>query len=110
MGFLPDKHNINHFTAARNGTGSFFDPGDMSGLRKDVYAYGQLVQQWNNRTGLLYYAPQYSAAMVPPGSTTATGYTHYIFVALANTSYEHPMGYAAETVWARFESGEMSGL
>jgi hypothetical protein len=102
--FFRDKHNKAKFTAPIIGTNSVFDEKIVPSVSAYISASGTAIIQPGRAPGMLAYVPGFSAETIPPGSTTATGYTNWCFIAQAGIPGAHLMAYPEETVQARFNS------
>ena len=102
--FFRDKHNREKFTAPVNGVNSVFEEQIVPSVSAFISASGTAIIQSGRAPGMLAYVSGFSAEMILPGSTTATGYTHYFFIAKVDALDPHLMAYAEETLQARLKS------
>jgi hypothetical protein len=102
--FFRDKHNKQKFTEPVSGINSVFEEGIVSYVSGYISASGTAMAQPGRATGWLAYVPGFSAEIIPPGSLTATGYSHYFFIAQAGIPSAHLIAYPEETVQGRLKS------
>src|ERR1044071_5672805 len=100
--FFRDKHNELINTGIANATNSTFGSASVQPVSAYISANATAIAQQGCATGLLAYVPNYSAAIIPSGSMTPTGYSHFWFIAQPGTSSAHLMAYPPEQVSANF--------